>query len=332
MGQQSPPRDPLAPEAPCGVSHPGTPGRRDLELLGRRRPAALPTALAEFGFVFAVVLSMTMAEYTISGFNIVLPSLSGSLGIPEAARALPAAAANLTTGCLLLPAARLCDRFGGRAVFLAGHAWLLAWSVACGFARDGAALTAFRAMQGLGSAAFLPAGLALLGRVYRPGPRKNLVFGIYGACACVGFYVGILVGAAASELLDWRWYFWIGAAAVALVVLLGFLTIPAHLGDSDPAVRMDWWGLFTIAPGLVLVTFALTDAGHAPGGWRSPYILATFIVGVLCLCAAVYVQGWVSAAPLVPSELFRPKYMKRLVGALFCSYGVFGVFLFYASF
>lgn len=168
--------------------------------------------------------------------------------------------------------------------------------------------------------------------MYRPGPRKNLVFGIYGACACGGFYIGIIVGAATSELLNWRWYFWIGAIIVAAVCVLGFATVPANLGDSDRSVRMDWWGLCTIVPGLVLVTFAVTDGGSAPNGWKNPYIFMTFIVGFLFLCAAVYVQGWVSSAPLLPSDLFKPKYMKRLVGALFCSYGVFGIFLFYASF
>ena len=120
--------------------------------------------------------------------------------------------------------------------------------------------------------------------------------------------------------------------AVALLWVLGAVTIPGRLGDADRSVRMDWWGLVTIVPGLVLVTFALTDGGHAPNGFRSPYIFMTFIVGCLFLCAAVYVQGWVSAAPLLPADLFKPKYMKRLVVALFCSYGVFGIFLFYASF
>ena len=310
---------PPAEAVPRKVSHLEVPEQKDLEILGRQRPPMLSTPLIEFGFVFAIVLSMTMAEYTISGFNIVLPAITESLAIPESGRTWPASVTNLTTGCLLLPCARFCDRYGGKAVFLAGHTWLLIWSIACGFSRDATVLTVCRAMQGLGSAAFLPAGIALLGRIYRPGPRKNLIFGIYGACACVGFYVGILVGAATSELLDWRWYFWIGACVVATVAALGFLTIPAHLGDSDPDVRMDWWGLCTIVPGLVLVTFAVTDGGHAPGGWKNPYIFITFIAGFLFLCAAVYVQGWVSTAPLLPAAIFRPKYMKRLMAALWLS-------------
>ena len=85
-----------------------------------------------------------------------------------------------------------------------------------------------RAMQGIGSAAFLPAGLAILSQTYRPGPRKNFVFAIYGAFACIGFYFGIFVGACATaEYLDWRWYFWIGAI---VAWPLGFLGRLASLG------------------------------------------------------------------------------------------------------
>jgi MFS family permease len=48
-----------------------------------------------------------------------------------------------------------------------------------------------RAIQGFGPAAYLPASFMLLGSTYRPGPRKNIVFSIYGAAAPLGFYVGI---------------------------------------------------------------------------------------------------------------------------------------------
>lgn len=306
--------------------------QKHLELLGRQRPAVFSNWLVESGFVLAVVGSLMMSEFTISGFNIVLPFLADTLDMPESARTWPAAVPNLTTAVFLLPFARLSERYGGRLVFLAGHAWLLVWSLVCGFSRNTTMLIVCRAMQGIGSSAFLPASLALMGQTYRPGPRKNIVFSAYAAFGCIGFYFGIIVGAVAAEFLGWRWYFWIGAVCVLVIAVTGLLTIPSHLGDANPEIRMDWWGLCTIVPGLALVVFALTDGGHAPQGWRTPYIYVTFVVGVLLLGAAVYVQGWVSEQPLFPAELFKPKYMKRLTVSLFFVYGIFGLFLFYASF
>jgi MFS family permease len=306
--------------------------KAQIERLGRQRPAVLSTTAAEIGFVFTIVVSMMMSEYFLSGFNIVLPSVAASLDASDSERTWPAAVPNLTTAAMLLPFARLCDRYGGRAVFMGGHVWLLVWSLVSGFSQNPVMLIICRAMQGLGSSAFLPAGLTLLGHTYRPGPRKNLVYSIYGAVAAIGFYFGIIIGAIAAQFLDWRWYFWIGTILELVVVVSGIITIPRHLGDIDPTVKMDWWGVCTIVPGLVLVVYAFTDGGHAPDGWRTPYIYVTLILGVLFFAAAVYVQGWVSAQPLLPADLFRPKYMKRLVASLFCCYGVFGVFLFYASF
>ncbi|PHH58412.1 hypothetical protein CDD82_3069 [Ophiocordyceps australis] len=273
-----------------------------------------------------------MSEFFISGFNIILPHVVDSLRIAPGATTWPAGVTNLTTAALLQPCARLCDMFGARYVFFAGHAWLLAWSVATGFVQNYSLLILGRAMQGLGAAAFLPAGLALLSKTYRPGPRKNLVFAVYGAFACIGFYFGILVGALAAQLANWRWYFWIGAILEAVIAAAGLFSIPKDLADRDPDARMDWWGLGTIVPGLVLVVFAFTDGRHAPDGWNTPYIYVTLIVGVVLLAAAVFVEGWVAKQPLVPPALFKPRYMVRLVCALFCSYGVFGLFLFYASF
>lgn len=303
-----------------------------LEHLGRRRPPAFSSWLIETGFVFAVVGSLIMSEYAISGFNVALPSLTKTLNIPDSARTWPTTVPNLTTSALLLPFARVCDRYGGRVVFLTGHVWLLIWSLICGFSQNATMLIFCRAMQGIGSAAFLPASLALLGQAYRPGPRKNIVFSIYGAFGCIGFYFGIVIGAVSSEILGWPWFFWIGTICSLLITLVGAVSIPCNLGDSNPDAKMDWAGLLTIVPGVSLVVYAINDSGQAPDGWRSSYILITYILGILLLIAAVYVQGWVSKQPLLPAELFRPKYMKRLVACLFIEYGVFGLYLFYASF
>lgn len=95
---------------------------------------------------------------------------------------------------------------------------------------------------------------------------------------------------------------------------------------------MDWLGFSTIVPGLMLVVFAITDSSHASEGWKTPYIYVTFILGCLFLGAAIYVEGWIAKTPLLPFDLFKVRHMKALVVALFFSYGVFGIYLFYASF
>ena len=262
-----------------------------------------------------------------------LPPLAAALEIPKNSQTWPSSVFSLVTGACLLPLGRVGDMYGGDVLYTGGMAWFFLWSLVAGFSKNYTQLVVFRAMQGLGCAACLPAGIMLLGKIYRPGPRKNLVFGIYGASAPIGFFFGILFGGAAGQYLTWRWYFWLGAIFLAVVCAISFLTVPRDKRDKNgPEIKMDWPGALTIVPGLVLFVYALTDSSSAPKGWASPHIIATFVIGVVLLCFAVYIQGWVSKNPLLPAALFSPKDMRPLVFALFLSYGSFGVFLLYSSF
>ncbi len=85
-------------------------------------------------------------------------------------------------------------------------------------------------------------------------------------------------------------------------------------------------------PGILLVVFALTDSPFADHGWAAPCIYVTLVIGCLYIGGAVYGEGWVGKTLLLPFDIFKVKCMKPLVVSLFFSYGVFGIYLFYASF
>lgn len=321
-----------------------------IERLGRQRPDKFTTLWTEVGFCSSLLASMLMAvsstprhihthhsslhqEYFISGFNVILPTLASALDIPAQSQTWPANVFSLTLGAFLLPFGRLADIYGGRVVFTLGVIWFFLWSLIGGFSRNYVMLNFCRALQGLGPAAFLPAGVMLLGSIYRPGPRKNLAFSLYGACAPLGFFAGVFFSGLSGQYLPWGWYFWIGSILLFLTSCVAFLTIPSDRYERQGyEVRMDWLGVFTIVPGLMLVVFAITDSSHAPEGWNTSYIYVTFVLGCLFLGGAIYVEGWVAEMPLLPFDLFNVKHMKALVIALFLSNGVSGIYLFYASF
>lgn len=307
--------------------------KQRLDRLGRQRPAQLPTLRHEIAFVLAVIMSQALAEFAISGFTVLVPFVTSALDIPPAGTTWPASAFSLVVAAFLLPFGRVADLYGGYPVYLAGTAWSALWFLIGGFAQDPLMLDLCRALQGLGPAASLPAGLTLLGAMYRPGPRKNLVFSVYGAMAPGGFYLGIFAAGAAVEYAgSWRWYFWVGAIATVLVLGLAVFAIPddraAHRGNG---VKMDWSGSVTIVAGLILVVFAITDASGAPQGWATPYIIATLVLGFAMLGLAFYIEGWVAEQPILPFEIFKIPYMKPFTLALLLSYGTVGIFVLYAS-
>jgi MFS family permease len=348
VGDRDTPFDSKVEEAPQDSYCPS-----EIERLGRERPAAFKSIWIEFGFGFSLLGSIFVAEYFISGFNVLLPALTNALQIPKEAETWPASVFSLVTGAFLLPFGRLADMFGGYIVFVTGLVWFLIWSIIAGFSQNYIMLIFCRALQGFGPAAFLPSGIMLLGSIvsqqerilvissnmlqYRPGPRKNLVFSLYGAFAPVGFFAGIFFAGVSAQFTYWGWFFFIGSIMLAILTVVSYLCIPSDREEKKEAkkkveVKMDWLGTITIIPALILIVFALTDGSHAPNGWATPYIPVTFVLGWTFLAAFVYIEGWVAEQPLLPGDMFNISGIKAMIVALFFQYGVFGIFLFYASF
>lgn len=229
---------------------------------------------------------------------------------------------------MLLPMGRLADIYGGHLVFVGGLLWFSLWALITGFSKNYTMLIICRAMQGLGPAAYLPGGVMLMGKLYPPGQRKNLIFALYGAFGPLGFFSGILAGGLTVEYLSWPWYFWVGAVMLGIISGVSILAVPFDYRDRCRGDTMDWLGTATIVPGLVMVSYALTDSPHTGDSWFTAYIV---IIGMLLLMSAWYVETRRAASPLLPSTLFAPKYIKPLLLANFMSFGSFGLFLFYSS-
>ncbi|KIW31537.1 uncharacterized protein PV07_03177 [Cladophialophora immunda] len=303
-----------------------------IERLGRERPPAFGSMWSEMAFVFSIIMSQIITEYFVSGFNVLLPTLIEELGIPQSSSVWPATAFSLVIASMLLVFGRLGDMFGGYPVYVAGLVWLLIWSIVCGFSTSPLMLDFCRALQGLGAAAYLPTGVMLMGSAYRPGPRKNLAFALYGTFAVVGFFVGIFCAGIVGQFLAWGWFFWIGAILTAITATTSMLSIPNDWKERRKnKIPMDWLGTMTIVPGLVLVVFAITESAHAQRRWQTPYIPTLFCLGLILLLIAVYVEGWKARVPLLPGDIFTVPCMVQLVIAMLFLYGNFGVLLLYGT-
>ncbi|THY24321.1 putative MFS multidrug transporter [Aureobasidium pullulans] len=302
-----------------------------IERLGCEPPSVFQSVWSEIGLVFSITMSQFLTEYFVSGFVVILPTLIKELAIPQASSVWPATAFSLVIASTLLIFGRLGDMWGAYPVFLGGLAWLIVWSVIAGFSVNPLMLDLCRALQGLGAAAFLPTGVQLLGSLYRPGPRKNLVFAIYGTSAVFGFFGGIVIAGIVGQFLRWGFYFWVGGmlAAVTLVSSVSFLPKPSIIRESS--VKMDYAGAATITTGLVLTVLAITQSAHASSGWKTPYIIVCFILGIASLLAAAYVEVRITAYPLLPSSIFTTSCMTPLLGALFLLYGTWGIYSVYGT-
>ncbi|MFF9017834.1 MFS transporter [Streptomyces sp. NPDC014870] len=248
---------------------------------GRMRLVLLVLLVAQF---------MLAVDFSI--LNVALPVIGEGLGFSLANLQWIATAFALAAAGFTLLFGRVADLVGRRRLFLGGMALLGISSLAGGLATDPALLMAARVAQGLATAAVTPAGLSLLTSSFPEGPLRAKALGLNGALMSAGFTTGAILGGVLTELLSWRWAFFINVP-VALAVLL---VAPAVLKESRPAVRprLDVPGAITVTGGLLALVYGLTTEPLAVP------------VGIALLVAFWFVERR-AASPLVPVRILtRP--------------------------
>ncbi|MCJ1275897.1 hypothetical protein MMC21_003702 [Puttea exsequens] len=245
------------------------------------------------------------------------------------------AAYSLTVGTFILIAGRFGDIYGYKKMLLLGFGWFSLWSMIAGLAvySNHVLFTFARALQGLGPAIILPNGLAILGATYAPGPRKAMVFAIFGACAPGGAVIGSLF-AALFALAWWPWAFWSFSIALACIAAVGSLVIPDPPRKIDRqkkslrgrAVELDLLGGSIGILALVLINFAWNQAGVV--GWEKPYIYICLIFGLLIVPVFFYIELHISRYPLIPFKALTSD-VAFVLGCVACGWSCFGIWVFY---
>lgn len=262
--------------------------------------AARPTGRQRLILV-VLLAAQFMLAVDFSILNVALPVIGRGLGFPLAGLQWIVTAFALAAAGFSLLFGRIADLFGRRRVFLIGLAVLAVSSLAGGLATSPWMLLTARVAQGLATAAVTPAGLSLLTTAFPEGPLRERALGLNGALMSAGFTSGAVLGGLLTDLLSWRWAFFVNVP-VALAVLL---VAPRVIAESRPAgdrPRLDLPGAATVTGGLLALVYGLTAAGER--GWGDPLALGALVVAAGLLVAFWFVER-ASASPLVPVRMLR---------------------------
>lgn len=131
----------------------------------------------------------------------------------------------------LLAAGRLADRWGRRAMFLAGLVVFIAGSLLAATAGSAGALIGARVVQALGAAGILPSTLSTVNATFR-GRYRAAAFGVWGAVISGAAAVGPLAGGALTSYASWRWIFLVNAPVCAAVLLAALVTVRPTRGAA----------------------------------------------------------------------------------------------------
>jgi EmrB/QacA subfamily drug resistance transporter len=284
-----------------------------------QRAARRPRLAVAPGVVLLLVcLGQFMVLLDISVVNVALPSMRADLGFSTTGLEWVVNAYTLAFSGFLLLGGRAADIFGRRRLLLIGLGLFCIASLADGLATSQGTLLAARALQGLGGAVLTPATLTILLVTYPEGRGRARALGIWSAVAAAGGASGALLGGVITQLLTWRWIFFVNVPIGVLVLIGAALVVGETFGDATARRHLDLGGAVSVTAGLVGITWGIARSQDL--GWAAPEVLGAFVAGLVLLGLFVAVEAR-AAAPLVPLRLFLSR---SITGANLVSMGVGG--------
>jgi EmrB/QacA subfamily drug resistance transporter len=212
---------------------------------------------------------------------------------------------------------RLSDLHGRRRLYLIGVVIFLLGSALCGAAGSMTQLIVFRAFQGLGAGAIIPLAMTIVGELYTLAerPRIQALFsGLWG----IASIAGPVVGGSITDMLSWRWVFYINLPFGLLAMIVLWVAYPSAPARAD--VRIDWSGAALLFGSVTALLVALS--GATGGMWL--WMLASALLGALL----VVVERRV-AEPMLPLDLFHDRVVARtLLVAFLVGTAMFGAIAF----
>lgn len=274
--------------------------------------------------LFFIGLGQLMLILDATVVNIALPSVQRDLGISDGDRQWIITAYTLAFGSLLLLGGRIADHTGRKRTFLIALLGFAGASALGGAAADFEMLLIARALQGGFGALLGPSALSLLTVTFTRPEERAKAFGVWGAIAGAGGAVGLLVGGALTDYLDWRWCLYVNIPIALIAAIGGYAMLTES--RSEGRAGFDIPGVLLVTGGLVAIVYA---TGRAESdGWDSAKVIGLLAAGTALLTAFAVVESRV-AQPLLPPRVVADRTRGGAYLAVgLAVIGMFGAFLF----
>lgn len=250
--------------------------------------------------------------------------------LPELQRELDASTTWVTwvlTGFLLSAAVctpilgKLGDRYGKERLLVVSLALFLAGCIGCAAAPDIWTLVGFRAVSGAAGAIF-PLSFGII-RDEFPPEKTKVGIGLLSAVFGIGGGLGLVLSGVIIDNASWRWLFVVGAAGVAVALVMVRRFVPESPVRSSS--RIDVPGAVLMSIALVTLLLALSEGGS--WGWTSPAVLGLFAASAVMTALWVALELRVDE-PLIDMRVLaeRPVLLTNAT-ALISGFAMFGSFV-----
>lgn len=267
----------------------------------------------------AILLGMFLAALEATAVAAAVPTAVGELGgISHYSWIL---SAYLLTSTATVPLfGKLADLFGRKRTYQAALFVFLLGSALCGFAQTFPQLVIFRAIQGLGAGGVMPVAVTIVGDIYTLEERAK-VQGLFSGVWALASLVGPLLGGLVTDVLSWRWIFFLNVPIGILPAWLLQRSLREEPRVAKP--KLDILGTVTLTASVTALLLALLEGAEA-WGWRDLRTLALLAASFAGLALFLW-QERRAPEPMLPLEIFRNRLIamssigNALLGALlFC--------------
>ncbi|HET6459440.1 MAG TPA: DHA2 family efflux MFS transporter permease subunit [Syntrophales bacterium] len=221
-------------------------------------------------------------------------------------------------------AGNLSDAFGRKRVFLVSLVLFTAGSLACGLANNIYTLIAFRALQGIGGASFLPTASGIVSD-YFPENRERMI-GLFSSIFPIGGVVGPNLGGWIVAHYSWRYIFYINLPIGVILIVLIMMLLTDSKVHAPP--HIDFKGAFFMSGAILFLMLGLNTIAENFSAFN--FLVSALFTGLSCFLLALFFrQEKGETNPILDLTLLRStpflatNILNLLMGAL-----VFGTFAF----
>jgi EmrB/QacA subfamily drug resistance transporter len=279
--------------------------------------------------LIAMGVSVIVIANDFSAVNVALPTMEKDFDTNVNTIQWVVNAYALTFGVLIVTGGRLADMFGRRNAFFVGTAIFAAMSALGGAAQTETWLIVSRVLMGIGGALMWP---AILGMTYEllPEDKAGLAGGIIIGAAGLGNALGPLIGGVLTDLLSWRWIFFLNVPISIFAVLVTYYFVKVREPEAGDQ-RLDYAGITVLSVGLVSLLVALDQVDD--WGWGSPGTIGLLALAVVTIASLPLIERGAGMHALVPRPVIRNEsFRAACVAILFMSATFFAALLYLPQF
>lgn len=257
----------------------------------------------------SIMLATIMQALDTTIANVALPSMQGSMSATSeqiswvlTSYIVAAAIATPLTGFL-------AGRLGRKRLFVISVVGFTLTSLLCGIAASLQQMVLFRLLQGLFGAGLVPLSQAVLLDTY-PQERHGSAMAMWGMGVMVGPILGPTLGGYLTEVINWRWVFYINLP-IGILSLLGIIFFVPETSQNKRRFDLFGFALLGISIGALQL---MLDRGQSLDWFSSVEIqleatvaLATFLVFLAHM--------FTHREPFLEPQLFRNRNL--VIGLIF---------------